>query len=81
MYKLRYDEQTAAVWDSLPTEASEELVLAMADVCHDPYATTEPYNGNKERRTLALRHTAVALIVIDAPPVQRVYIRNIDYLG
>ncbi|MDH2410219.1 hypothetical protein ACG5V6_21475 [Streptomyces chitinivorans] len=70
-----------AVWDSLPAEAREELDRAVLGVCEDPYGPTEPHSQDEPyRRVLTLRHTAVALLVMDAPPVRRVYIRHIDPL-
>ncbi|MGP3992032.1 hypothetical protein [Streptomyces sp. 3N207] len=83
MYKLRhYDETVTAIWDSLPADASEELTLALADICENPYRHTRPINGqdNDVERTLALQHTAITLLIIDASPIQRVYIRNIEHL-
>ncbi|MGW7530380.1 hypothetical protein [Streptomyces sp. NPDC054783] len=32
-------------------------------------------------RILNLQHTVTALLIMDAPPIQRIYIRHIDYLG
>lgn len=81
MFKLRYSDAVEAVWDSLPDEAREELDQAIPDVCADPYARTLERRGDKYRRTLTLMHTVIGLLIIDAPPIQRVYIKSIDYLG
>ncbi|MFJ8583655.1 hypothetical protein ACIRD2_03205 [Streptomyces sp. NPDC093595] len=80
MYKLRYDRQVEAVWDSLPDQARYELADALRKVCQDPYSTTEahPVEGSV-RRILTLQHTAVTLLII-GPPFERVYIRTINTL-
>ncbi|PJE97610.1 hypothetical protein CUT44_10700 [Streptomyces carminius] len=82
MYKLRYDAAVEAVWDSLPDDARQELDRAVLGVCEDPYESTEPHSDDEPyRRVLVLRHTAVALLIMDAPPIRRVYIRHIDLIG
>lgn len=83
MYKLRhYDETVTAIWDSLPADAREELTLALFEIIEDPYRHTRPINGQDRdvERTLTLQRTAITLLIIDAPPIQRVYIRNIEHL-
>jgi hypothetical protein len=84
VYKLRYTEAVEAVWDSLPEPARDEFARAITAVCEDPWAQTKPRDGDDPkdvRRLLLLRHTATAMLIMDAPPVRRVYIRHIDYLG
>ncbi|MEU3191274.1 hypothetical protein ABZ686_11665 [Streptomyces sp. NPDC006992] len=85
MYKLRHSNAAvAAVWDSLPTDAREELDLALFDTIEDPYGATQPVNGDNPadvERTLTLRFTSVTLLIIDAPPIRRVYLRTIDLIG
>ncbi|MPY47102.1 type II toxin-antitoxin system RelE family toxin [Streptomyces acidicola] len=83
MYKLRYSKAVEAVWDALPDDARAELDRALIGICQDPWAHTEPRSDDLRdvERTCALQHTAIALLVIAAPPVRRVYLRNIDYLG
>ncbi|GAA2629874.1 hypothetical protein [Streptomyces axinellae] len=83
MYKLRhYDETVTAIWDSLPAAAREELTLALFEIIEDPHRHTRPINGQDHdvERTLTLQHTAITLLIIDAPPIQRVYIRSIEHL-
>ncbi|QLJ01506.1 hypothetical protein HZZ00_11040 [Streptomyces sp. NEAU-sy36] len=84
MYKLRYEEAVESVWDSLPDAARAELDDVLPVVCKDPWGRTEPRSEDDPRdvrRTLTLKHTTLALLIMDGPPVQRVYIRHIDYLG
>lgn len=84
MYRLgRPTPHVTAQWDALPAVASEELTLAIADVCDDPYGTTEPRSGHDKdvERILTLQHTTIALLLIDAPPIQRIYVRGITHLG
>ncbi|SCK42093.1 hypothetical protein [Streptomyces sp. WMMB 322] len=80
MYKLRYRADVEAVWDALPDAARRELDLALAEVCRDPYATTEPHGKDGDvTRILKLRHTRSVLLVIE--PGLRVRIISINYLG
>lgn len=83
MYKLRYSKAVEAVWDALPDDARAELDRALVVICQAPWTHTEPRSDDAYdvERTRALQHTAIALLVIDAPPVRRVLLRNIDYLG
>lgn len=83
MYKLRYSKAVEAVWDSLPDEASAELDRALIVICQAPWTHTQPRGDDHydAERTRALQHTALALLVIEAPPVRRVLLLNIDYLG
>lgn len=83
MYKLRYTAAVEAVWDSLPTDARDELDQALIRACEDPYAYTGARSDDERdvQRILALQHTVAAILIIDAPRVQRLYIRNLDYLG
>ncbi|MFL4904862.1 hypothetical protein ACJ6WF_17145 [Streptomyces sp. MMS24-I2-30] len=83
MYKLRHTAAVEAVWDSLPAPADEEFSRAIIAVCEDPWAHTEPRDGDPRdvRRILILQHTVATLLIMDAPPVRRVYLRHVDYLG
>lgn len=84
MYRLGHQTpEVDAAWAALPPEASEELTLAMAEVCRDPWRATAPLDADDEkdvRRKLVLRHVTVNLLIVDAPPIQRVYIRIIEPL-
>jgi hypothetical protein len=81
VFKLRYDAAIEAVWDSLPDEAREELNQAIPEICRGPYVRSMERRGDKHRRVLTLRHTVIGLLVMDAPPIRRVYIKSIDHLG
>jgi hypothetical protein len=83
VYKLDYSKAVEAVWDALPDEARAELERALVVICQAPWTHTEPRSDDHYdvERTRALKHTALALLVIDEPPVRRVYLLNIDYLG
>lgn len=52
-------------------------------ICQAPWTHTEPHGDDHydAERTRALKHTALALLVIDEPAVRQVYLLNIDYLG
>ncbi|WP_433917385.1 hypothetical protein OIE50_50760 [Streptomyces canus] len=84
MYKLDYPKAVEAVWDALPDEAQAELERALVVICQAPWTHTQPRSSDDLydiERTRALQYTALALLVIDEPPVRRVYLLNIDYLG
>ncbi|MCF6524079.1 hypothetical protein [Streptomyces sp. JJ36] len=81
MYKLRYEKAAEVVWDSLPDDARTELDRALIAVCEDPYGTTEPAGEDGDvKRILTLRYTMCVLVAIQ-PPIQRVRILHISYLG
>jgi hypothetical protein len=83
VYRLHYPKAVEAVWDALPEEARAEVDRALVVICQAPWTHTEPRGDDHYdvERTRALQHTTLALLVIEAPPVRRVYLRNIDYLG
>lgn len=84
MYRLGHQTpEVDAAWAALSPEASEELTLAMAEVCRAPWRTTAPLDAVDEtdvRRNIVLRHVTVNLLILDAPPIRRVYIRIIEPL-
>jgi hypothetical protein len=83
VYKLDYSKAVEAVWDSRPYDARAELERALVVICQAPWTHTEPRGDDfyDDERTRALQHTALALLVVDRPPVRRVFLLNIDYLG
>jgi hypothetical protein len=84
VYQLDYPKAVEAVWDALPDEAKAELERALVVICQAPWTHTQPRSSDDLydiERTRALQHTALALLVIDQPPIRRVYLLNIDYLG
>ncbi|MGY5127313.1 hypothetical protein [Streptomyces nigrescens] len=52
MYRLTYDPGVEAVHDSLPPAASEPLMLALADACHDPLLATQPWGQADDRNRM-----------------------------
>ena len=83
MYQLRYSKAVEVVWDALPDDAKTELERALVIICQAPWTHTQPRSDDyyDSHRTRALQHTALALLVIDAPTGRYVYLLNIDYLG
>ncbi|MFF7023008.1 hypothetical protein ACFY97_18645 [Streptomyces klenkii] len=80
MYALHCDATNQAVWDSLPQDASERLTQAIARVCHDPLAATEPYGEDDGiMRTLVLSDLFVVLYL--GHQTKTVHVFQIDYLG
>ncbi|MFP3986916.1 hypothetical protein U9R90_05315 [Streptomyces sp. E11-3] len=77
MYRLLCDETLLAVWDSLPDDASEQLTLGLADVCHDPVAATEPWGIDDGIHRQLIRPLVTALISVN-PERQTVRIYNIQ---
>ncbi len=65
MHRLLVDETLLAVWDSLPDDASEQLTLALADVCHDPVAATEPYGVDDGIHRQLIRPLVTAIIAVN----------------
>jgi hypothetical protein len=81
VYKLRYDKAAETVWDSLPDDARAELDRALVAVCEDPFTATEPAGEDGDvKRILVLRHTMTVLVIIE-PPIKRIRILHINYLG
>ncbi|TGB06531.1 hypothetical protein [Streptomyces sp. MZ04] len=65
MYRLLCDATLMAVWDSLPDDASEQLTLGLADVCHDPEAATEPWGFDDGIHRQLIRPLVTALIAVN----------------
>lgn len=79
-YALRIDHVQQLVWDSLPQPALEQLALALAAVCDDPFGETLPYGVDDGiTRMLVLPAVVAVLLVSDA--TKRVHIMQITYLG
>lgn len=78
MYRLLVDETLMAVWDSLPDAASEQLTLALADVCQDPVASTEPWGIDDGIHRQLIRPLVTALIAVNAEQ-QTVRIYQIEH--
>ncbi|GAA1193976.1 hypothetical protein F4556_007365 [Kitasatospora gansuensis] len=70
-YRLRAAPDVQKIWDALPPALGEELTLALARVCEDPIATTEPYDDADDEqhvmRILHLPSVVAALLVLDHP--------------
>lgn len=83
MFKLRYTEAAEVVLDSLPDEARDELYEELFNVREEPWTRTDSRSDDPQdvERLLVLARTVSALIIIDAPPVQRIRLMGIDYLG
>ncbi|MEV8313845.1 hypothetical protein AB0Q95_06695 [Streptomyces sp. NPDC059900] len=82
MFSLRHTAAVRVVWDSLPDGARREFEDALWLACEDPYKNTRPRSKDEHdvERILALQHTVVAILLIDAKPVQRLYVRSLDYV-
>lgn len=78
MYRLLCDETLLAVWDSLPAEASSQLTLAFADICHDPVTATEPWGFDDGIHRQLIRPLVTALIAVN-PERQTVRIYQIQH--
>jgi hypothetical protein len=82
VYSLRYERHVEPVWDALPDDAREEFDRAILAACEDPYAHTQPYTTDGEvKRVITTQHTRAVLVIINAPPIQRIRILDLTYLG
>jgi hypothetical protein len=80
MYRLKYDRAVEAVYDALPTEASEQLTFALADVCHDPLAHSIPYGEDDKYVRMILTDHLMAVILI-GHTLNTVTVLQISYLA
>lgn len=65
MYRLLCDETLLAVWDGLPDDASAQLTVALADVCHDPYSETEPWGIDDGINRELIRPLVIARLAVN----------------
>lgn len=79
-YRLKYDEAAEVVHDALPAAASEQLTLALADVCHDPLGRSIPYGEDDGVVRMVLTDAAFAVILI-GHATKTVTVLQISYLG
>lgn len=63
-YLLKYDPAAEAVHDAMPTEASEQLTLALADVCQDPLGRSIPYGEDDKVMRMVITDHAFAVILV-----------------
>ncbi|NGN64120.1 hypothetical protein G5C51_09410 [Streptomyces sp. A7024] len=79
-YRLKYDRAAEAVHDALPSEASEQLSLALAAACDDPIGATEPYGEDDGVvRMLITEHVIAVLLVGDV--TKTLTVLQLSYLG
>lgn len=79
-YRLRYDPAAEAVHDAMPAPASEQLTLALADVCHDPLGHSIPYGEDDPVVRMVITDAAFAVILI-GEATKTVTVLQINYLG
>lgn len=65
MYRLLYDETIETVWDALPDDASEQLTLALADVCRNPIDETEAWGIDDGIHRQIIRPLVAAIIAVN----------------
>lgn len=80
MHRLKYDAAAGAVHDAMPADASEQLTLMLADVCHDPLGRSIPYGEDDEVVRMVITDHAFAVILI-GDVTQTVTVLQISYLG
>lgn len=80
MFRLTYDKAAGATHDALPAEASEQLTLALADVCHDPFGNSAPYGEPDAYMRMVITDHAFAVILI-GHTAKTVTVLQINYLG
>lgn len=72
-------DKTKTIWDGLPQELKDELALALAEACEDPWGRCRPRNPadpDDVNRLLITENLIVAVLVF-RPPVGRVQVRSI----
>lgn len=79
-YQLKYDPTAEAVHDAMPQAASEALTLALADTCHNPLGTTEPYGEDDDVMRMLVTDHAFAVILI-GNTLKTLTVLQITYLG
>ncbi|MEV6781201.1 hypothetical protein [Streptomyces sp. NPDC051098] len=81
-FRLKIDPVVQAVYDSLPDDVASTLTLALAEVCDDPFARTDPYGvDDGVTRLLILDRVIAMLLVTNTPAMQAVRILQITYDG
>lgn len=79
-YRLKYDPAAEAVHEAMPAAASEALTLALADACHDPIGTTEPYGEDDGIMRMIVTEQSFAVLLI-GQALKTVTVLQINYLG
>lgn len=79
-YRLKRDATIEAIWNALPQHISEQLTVALAAACEDPYGTTEPHGVDDGLvRELVLDRLIVILYLGHHDKV--VHVWQINYWG
>ncbi|WP_318201077.1 hypothetical protein [Streptomyces sp. SCL15-4] len=77
MYRLLCDATLMVVWDSLPNDASEQLTLALAEVCDDPDAA-EPWGIDDGIHRQIVKPLVTVLLTVNRE-AKTVRIYDIEY--
>lgn len=80
MYRLKYDPAAEAVHEAMPPGASEALTLALADACHDPLGTTQPYGEDDGVVRMLITDQAFAVLLI-GHQTKTITVLQVTYLG
>ncbi|MET9073898.1 hypothetical protein ABZX95_17360 [Streptomyces sp. NPDC004232] len=80
MHRLKYDPAAEAVHEAMPSPASEELTLALADACHDPIGVTEPYGEDDGVMRMIITEQAFAVLLV-GNTLKTITVLQVTYLG
>lgn len=80
-YRLTYARTAEAVHDAMPAQASEQLTLALADVCHDPIGHSIPSSEDDGDviRMVITDHAFAVILIGDA--LKQITVLQITHLG
>ncbi|WP_411140238.1 hypothetical protein [Streptomyces sp. x-80] len=79
MYRLTYDPGVEALHDSLPFDASEPLILALADACYAPLEATLPW-GEADDRNRMIETSRVRALLFVSYSQKTISVLSIDML-
>lgn len=80
MHRLQYAAPAGAVHDAMPADASEQLTLVLADVCHDPLGRSIPYGEDDGVMRMVITDHAFAVLLVGAV-TKTITVLQISYLG
>lgn len=80
-YRLKRDETIEAIWDALPLHLSEQLTVAIAAACEDPFGTTDPAGDEDDGMTRELVVGPLVVFIYLGHLKKVLHVWDINYLG
>jgi hypothetical protein len=78
-YRLKYDAPAEAVHEAMPPGPSEALTLALAAVCDDPIAATQPYGEDDGVVRMLIMERVFAVLLI-GETLKTITVLQVTYL-